>query len=226
MEDLKKPEQPITPPAQAPETCKACNKQIAQGQASFVNDVPFCNNCREKVMDELHAQEATGPEIVPAVLGALAAAIVAGVAWGLIVILTNHEIGYVAIGVGILAGYAVYWASGKKRGMQLQLIASAASIVGILIGKYISFYHFYTQMVEGYIKNNPEKFSSPASEIMKKFSIFNGDIISDFFANIGNMVSGFDILWVILAIGAAYKIPRLIKVQFTGSKQGLTGASK
>lgn len=224
MEEVKKPEQPAgnATPTKETEICKICNQAIPAGAASYANNVPFCPACRDKTIFALKTQEAGGVDMVPAILGGCAAAIVAGITWGLIVIWANYEIGIVAIGVGILAGYGVFWATGKKRGQSLQLIASATSILGIFIGKYIIFYHFFRKGAEEYIKAHPEEFDAPLSEVMNQFSLFSSRVISSFFSNISEMLSGYDILWIILAIGAAYKIPAMLKVQFTQTKDSIT----
>lgn len=192
-------------------TCQGCNNEVPRAQITFINGRPFCPDCKKKLVSEIKSLRATGPEILTGFLGACAAAIVAGILWGLIVILTNYEIGYVAIGVGAVAGYGVYFASGKKRGFALQLLASGASILGILIGKYITFYHFYKQVIGESLK---EENLELTSEIMSKISLFSLDVASDFFANISAMVSRLDILWIILAVGAAYKIPAMLNLKY------------
>lgn len=209
MEEAKKPEQPAKPT----ETCAVCEKAIPEGQASFTNSKPFCPACREQTIAAIKAKEATGSDIIPAVLGGGAAAIAAGIIWGLIIIWANVEIGYIAVGVGVLAGYGVFWATGKKRGQSLQWIASALSLLGILIGKYISFYHFFRKGLAKY---------ADADEMLEQFGLFSGKMISLFFSNISGMLSGYDILWVILAIGAAYKITAMPKLEFTQNKNSIT----
>ncbi|MFA5794438.1 MAG: hypothetical protein WC980_05150 [Candidatus Brocadiia bacterium] len=217
MEEAKKPEQL----ARSPETCQGCNKEIPEGQASFLNNAAFCRACRDQTITALEAEEATGRDMFTAILGGCAAAIIAGIVWGLIAIWVNYEIGYMAIGVGALTGYGVFWATGKKRGLSLQVIASATSLLGILIGKYISFHHFFRKGVETYLKENEANLTAPINELMSQFSLFSGKIISSFFANISNMVSGYDFLWIILAIWSAYKITAMRKVQFTNTKANI-----
>ncbi|MFH1226572.1 MAG: hypothetical protein V1701_01560 [Planctomycetota bacterium] len=217
MEEAKKPEQP----AKTPEVCQGCNKEITEGQASFLNNAAFCPACRKQTIAALKAQEAAGSDMVPAILGGCAAAIVAGIVWGLIVILANYEIGFMAIGVGILVGYSIFWATGKKRGRSLQLTAAGISLLGILIGKYICFYHFFRKGMENYVKANPDKFTIPLNEMLAQYGLFSVNMIASFFSNISNLVSGYDILWVVLAVSAAYKIPAMLKVQFTDNKNSI-----
>ena len=166
----------------------------------------LCRTCNTNFKERLIAQQPAGSDFLTGFLGACAAAIVAGIIWGLIVILTNYEIGYLAIGVGVVAGYGVYFASGKKGGPVLQILASISSIVGIVIGKYVTFYHFFRQ---GATEAAKEQGADP-TELLNQFTLFSGNMISSFIDNIGSMFGGFDILWVILAVGAAYKIPKIV----------------
>ncbi|MBC7645006.1 MAG: hypothetical protein H7123_07755 [Thermoleophilia bacterium] len=79
-------------------------------------------------------------DVLRGAAGAVVAAVVAGVAWGAIVWQTNYEIGFAAIGVGFLVGKAMAIVTGNKRGRQLQVIAVLASVLGILVGKYMTVY--------------------------------------------------------------------------------------
>jgi hypothetical protein len=69
-----------------------------------------------------------------AVVNGAAAAILGGGAWALSVELTNHELGYVAWGVGVLVGYTMTRAT-ARRGRSTALIAAALAAMGLLAGK-------------------------------------------------------------------------------------------
>lgn len=198
----------IKPPAAQQETraCQGCNNTLPKEETLLVNGLMLCKNCDKSFREKLLSQQPAGSDFLTGFFGACAAAIVAGIIWGLIVIATNYEIGYLAIGVGIVAGYGVYFASGKKGGAILQILASVSSIVGILIGKYVTFYHFFRQ---GATEAAKEQGVDP-TELLNQFTLFSGNMISSFIKNIGSMLGGFDILWVILAVGAAYKIPKIV----------------
>jgi hypothetical protein len=201
----------IKPPVAQQETraCQGCNNTLPKEETLRVNGLMLCKNCNTSFRKKLIAQQPAGSDFLTGFLGACAAAIVAGIIWGLMVILTNYEVGYAAIGVGVLAGYGVYFASGKKGGTTLQILASVSSIIGILIGKYVTFYHFFRQ---GATEEATKQGIDPAklTELLNQFTLFSGNMISSFIDNIGSMLGGYDILWVILAVGAAYKIPKII----------------
>lgn len=136
--------------------------------------------------------------LVPAALGGLIAAVVGGLIWGWIVRVTNYEIGYVAWAIGVISGFAVVWLSGGKRGVPLQVIAVVSAVMGILIGKYIAFHGEVVQVV---VKED-------GAEAAKEISIISANLASIFVQNLQHMVSGFDILWVLLALGSAWRIPK------------------
>jgi hypothetical protein len=79
-----------------------------------------------------------------------------------------------------------------------QLVAVAAAFMGIVIGKYFTFY----DALKVYVG---EEFGP---EAVAEMSALSSGAIQTFTENIGSMVSGFDALWIILAVGTAWGIPR------------------
>jgi hypothetical protein len=126
------------------------------------------------------------------------AAIVGGSVWALIVIATGYEIGFVAWGIGILAGLGVVLFSKGQRGLPLQLIAVITSALGVVIGKYGTFFYFFRKAIEG-------KFGADAAS---NVGLFSEKAVDSFSQNIGSMLSPFDLLWVVLAVMTAWRIPR------------------
>ncbi len=68
--------------------------------------------------------------ILPALIGGGLAAVVGGGLWGLIVSLTGYVIGYMALGIGLLCGYAVVLFSRGGKGMPLQVVCSPLQRLG------------------------------------------------------------------------------------------------
>ena len=62
-----------------------------------------------------------------------------GVVWGLIVKFSDYEVGIVAWGIGFIAGTAVVFATRGGKGPHLQVIAVVSALLGILLGKYLSY---------------------------------------------------------------------------------------
>ena len=77
--------------------------------------------------------------LLPAIAAGLVAALVGGIVWGLIVKISDYEVGFVAWGIGFLAGSAVVFATRGAKGRPLQVIAVVSALLGILLGKYLSF---------------------------------------------------------------------------------------
>jgi hypothetical protein len=141
--------------------------------------------------------------VVPALLGGGLAAVLGGSVWELIVIFTGYEIGFVAWGIGLATGFGVVLFSKGQRGVPLQVIAVLTSIFGIVIGKYLTFFHFLQKTVEG-------KFGAEAAS---NVDIFSEKVAQLFIQNVGSMLSPYDILWVILAVITAWRIPRGIGIK-------------
>lgn len=131
-----------------------------------------------------------------ALAGGLAAAILGGIIWGLIVISSEYELGIVAWGIGLLSGYGVLIMAKGKKGRVLPVTAVASSILGIIIGKYIAYQHFMSEAVA----------IEYGEEAAMGLSLFSMDTILFFAEDISYIVSAFDLLWVLLAVVTAWKI--------------------
>ena len=92
----------------------------------------------------------------------------------------------------------MFYSHEVEKGVPLQVIAVLSSVLGIAIGKYVTFFHFLKEAIMK--KYGPEV----ASEI----SLFSERVVQVFIEGIGSMVSGFDILWVVLAVITAWRIPK------------------
>jgi hypothetical protein len=149
-----------------------------------------------ELMRAAEAEQYSPTALLPALAGGLLAAIVGGIVWGLIVILTDYEVGFVAWGLGFLAGFAVVRFAGGRKGLPLQAIAIASSLVGIVLGKYIAYVYFLKEAVR-------EQVSEEAAD---SISYFDGDVISAFREDFSDVFSGFDLLWAGLAIITAWRL--------------------
>lgn len=132
--------------------------------------------------------------LLPAIAAGLVAALVGGIAWGLIVKLSDYEVGFVAWGIGFLAGTAVVAASRGAKGQRLQVIAVLAALLGILLGKYLSF-AFNVQ--------------EDADAAGVSIGLFSSDMFTLFRENLDVVFSLFDLLWVGFAVFSAWRIPQV-----------------
>jgi hypothetical protein len=132
-----------------------------------------------------------------AIIGGVVAAVIGGGIWGLVVIVTGYVIGLMAWGIGLLAGFAVVLFSRGFNGVQLQVIAALSSVLGIAIGKYITFFYFLKEATT-------KKYGL---EVASGVSFISERVVRVFIEGISSSMSAFDILWVALAVITAWKIP-------------------
>jgi hypothetical protein len=136
----------------------------------------------------------TGSALGPGIAGGLIAAVVGGFLWGLIVILSEYEIGIAAWGIGFIVGFGVVRFAGGAKGAPLQVVAVVSSVLGIVIGKYISYAYFFKQAVS-------DRFDVD-------ISYFDSQIFRAFRENLGDVFGGFDLIWAGLAVVTAWKLTR------------------
>jgi hypothetical protein len=141
--------------------------------------------------------------LLRAVVGGGLAAVAGGLIWGLIAETTGYEIGWIAWGIGVMAGAGVVMFAGGRKGLPLQLIAVSAAALGVFIGKYFTFYSTLKESAA-------EEFGA---EVANQMSMLSPGVVQVFGDSLGAMVSGFDALWLILAVGSAWGIPRVAKAE-------------
>jgi hypothetical protein len=154
----------------------------------------YITTVQQQLKEIAQTEQMTGTEYLPGSIGGLLAAIIGGVLWGIITIATNKEYGIAAIGIGFLAGGGVLLFSGRKKGMPLQIIACVASVLGILVGKYWIFMSQFKGIIG-------ERYGA---EAVKNIDFLSLETMQVFWTNIVSMLSGFDALWVLLAVITAW----------------------
>jgi hypothetical protein len=163
------------------------------------------------VMKAAEAQQVTSPSVVSALLGGALAAVLAGFLWALIVRLTDYEIGFMAWGLGLLVGAAVVIFAGGRRGRALQVVAVLASVGGILVAKYFIFVHVLRQAV----------LQQYGAEQAARVTLFSSRILGFFFEAITTVLSGYDAIWVILAVLTAWRLPQGLGVRTPKRERGM-----
>lgn len=170
--------------------CPLCGVPLGSDRV-LANGTPVCGNCAGNLQRELDAQVGTWSDLPLAAAGGLVGASIGAAIWAAIVIATNFEVGYVAVLVGFLTGMGVKVATGK-RGNDLQLTAAVLAIVGLLIAKYLIFAWLMSQASA--TQGNPIAWYDPR-------------LIPLFPRLIVQMSSPFDLLWIFIAVSAAYRVP-------------------
>ena len=139
----------------------------------------------------------TAPEPSSSLLRAIAAGLVAavagGVAWALIVKTSDYEVGFVAWGIGFLVGTAVVFATRGAKGRRLQIAAVVLALVGILLGKYLTYALIVQEDIEAFGES---------------IGLFSADMFEFFREDLDAVFSFFDLLWVGLAVASAWRIPQ------------------
>jgi hypothetical protein len=138
---------------------------------------------------------APSDSLLPALGAGLLAAIVGGVVWAFIVKLSDYEVGIIAWGIGFIAGTAVVFASRGAKGTRLQVVAVVSALVGILLGKYLS-YAFVVQ--------------EQADDAGVSLGLFSSDMFRFFREDLDSVFGLFDLLWVGLAVFTAWRVPQVV----------------
>ncbi|MCK6078030.1 hypothetical protein KZX70_24570 [Paenibacillus silvae] len=127
------------------------------------------------------------------IIGGLIAAILGGVVWAAVAAMTEYEVGLIAILAGVLCGYAVVLFSNKQIATVHKIIAVVFSLIGILLGKYLTVVYFTAQLY---------------TDMSMMNLVFNGEMISAFVETFTEYFSEpIDLLFVVLAIVSAWQIP-------------------
>ncbi|MCK4573934.1 MAG: hypothetical protein KAU36_06165 [candidate division Zixibacteria bacterium] len=148
-------------------------------------------------------EQYTSDALQPALFGGLLAAAVGGTLWGSLIVFTGYEVGFIAWTLGLISGYVVVWITHGKKGTPLQFIAVVSSILAILIGKYLSFYHLTRQSL----------MEDAGKEAAEGVSFFSEELFNAFVNNFPDQVSSSDVIWVSLAIVTAWSIPRAMGIK-------------
>jgi hypothetical protein len=174
-------------------TCALCQTSVAANVTKLANGHRVCPACALQLEREL-AQGRAGSDDLPraALMGALGALLGAAV-WAAVVVLTNLEIGYLAVLVGFLAGYGVKLGARGGHGKRLQQTAVACAVAGLLATKYFVFAHFFV---------------SGAAKEGVALSYLSPTTLSAFPHFLGEMLSPFDALWLLIALSSAWRVPR------------------
>jgi hypothetical protein len=131
--------------------------------------------------------------LLTAGLAGLAAAVVGGIAWGLIVKWSDYEIGFAAWGIGFIVGTAVVFGAQGRRGLPFQVVAVVLALLGIVLGKYLAFVWIGQDVLD------KTGISLP---------VFSTDTVRLFWDGRSDIWGGWDLLWAGLAVVTAFRIPQ------------------
>jgi len=188
------------PKAAVENPCSLCEEEIPKEPLNRVNGRPLCPLCFSQIQDTYLKQKPVLTDIFKGLVGGLVGAFVSGIIWALIVIWTGYEIGYLATGVGFIAGVGVVMSSKGKRGPLMQFTSAICALLGLLLAKYVIFGHFFIDQAN--------------QELSTQLSYFSPFVLSQFPSFLPKMFSPFDALWILLALIAALKMTEQQKLVF------------
>lgn len=194
----------------APERCATHPKQRVLGPCEGCGR-PLCYQCAVHGEDESAAKvqeramrcaactaESERPQAanVPkaAVFGAVGALIGAAI-WATVRIYANAEVGYIAWGIGGLAGFGVVLGARPSRGKPYQIASVACALGGLVIGKFWGFAGAASRLYE---KESGEPWPH---------GLFSAEMLEWFNVNLSNELGPFDLLWLFLAVATAWQLP-------------------
>lgn len=147
---------------------------------------------------ELHDKQTSDPDMLTALLYGLVAGAVGAAIWFAIVVVTNYEVGIVAVLIGWLVGRAVVFGSGQKRGMKLQLLSVLIALAAMVGAEYFIVREFVVQ----YVTENAG--AAQAAQIPLFLPL---DIAVDFIVGVVQDDPLTLLFWGI-ALYAAFRVPR------------------
>jgi hypothetical protein len=181
------------------DACVRCRQPVCRNCQRFVNGKKSCLACLRKILAEVEGQRAKAAQTVPAAVGGLVAAALCGAAWTAMVVVTKMEIGYAAVGVGFAAGYGVLWGAGKKKSSQLQLVAVACALLGLVLGKYLTLAYLLKHL----------------GKVGAEVSYFDPRLLGAFVQALPQLLSPFDALWAFIALRISWRVTRPVDLHVT-----------
>lgn len=180
----------------------ASNTTIAQRLTAMGIDAAESSRVVDTVSSEAirvaRREQPTVPAVLAGLIGGALAALTGGVAWGLIVARIDFEIGFMAWGLGLLAGFGVVLFARGKKGTVLQTIAVVTSVAGIALGKYVLFAEILRKVA----------LERAGAEAAARVTVLSAKIFGIFLQNLPQILSPYDGLWVVLAVLTAWRIPK------------------
>src|SRR5512140_3206580 len=181
-------------------TCALCNSVVPRASTYLVNLRVGCALCVAEVRKELATQVPGGLNLLVAGVCGLVGALAGAGVWAAVALATDLEVGYIAVFVGFLTGFGVKFGAGKQRGPTLQYLAAGLSVIGLVSAKYMLFAVTVVRM---------------GHERGVDLSFFDERIRSAFPDALGALLGVFDVLFLVLALGAAYRVPRAHVVEIS-----------
>jgi hypothetical protein len=154
------------------------------------------------VHDEaLSAPGFSSASLWPAIGGALAAAIVGGIVWGRVLVETDYEVGFLA-GPGLRLGL---------RGADLPGRRARNEGADDRGGRGRARNPDRPSTSPTSISSGTSSVPSSATRLPARVSYFDTQMVHFFLDDFTSLLSGFDIVWAVIAVATAWRIPRVVQ---------------
>lgn len=137
-------EPPCDGPAQSkslrPRLVTALSSEDVPGLLNLLDPPPSAGNgptSGQPGVGQLTAGLCAKPNVSLALIAGLAAAVVGAMIWALLAMATSYDVGWMAMGVGLLAG-GVIRVLGRGVGRSFGCLGAAATVFGCLLGNFLS----------------------------------------------------------------------------------------
>jgi hypothetical protein len=182
--------------------CGFCGQPVA-GQFYRTINRFACGNCARQVENVIRRNEfAPGPFLLAAAAG-LVMALVCGAVWAGVIFVSNVELGILASFIGVAVAKVALRASGNRRGVAMQVLTALLSVIGIGGGKIVLRIMFILK--EGGVPISLAAVSRLLLEIIRQDP-----------ALLLQAFRGFDLLWIGIAVYAAWRICKAPPITIAG----------
>ncbi len=153
--------------------------------------------------DELARKQTENPNVVRALIFGLVAGAVGAALWFAIVVITQWQLGLVAVGIGALVGTGVMLGAGRKYGRRLQLLSLAITLAAMVVAEYFIVREFVVQILT-------EEHGADYAENVPLFLPLS--LAWDFVVE-GVQADVTQLFFWALALWTAFRIPRVPKIK-------------
>jgi hypothetical protein len=111
--------------------------QALQSEAQPVDAPVISDHQAQMALETIQSEQ----NLMMGMLAGMVASLVGAGAWAGVTIMTDYQIGWMAIGIGVLVGFAIRY-TGKGMGQSFGIVGGAMSLVGCVLGNilYITYY--------------------------------------------------------------------------------------
>jgi hypothetical protein len=172
--------------------CLLCSAPTCIHCRGLLNGRWICAPCRDDIKAQLEWESRTLSDFPRAFVGGLAISIISAAFWFGITVATGYLFSIANIIVGIASGFGVHASSQGKRGLTIQCAAMLSAMLAILLWRFAIGVYVYNLGVNS------------AAQI----SVFDLRTIALFFGNLTTYLTPFDLIFMLLAAGVAFMVPR------------------